>query len=123
MSGKGHTHGHAVLVLALIHIFGLNSMYGLIFRNGYYRALRNLFDKGPYVLPGSNDPILTRFTGIDPLDKLLKLAAVMFANVTDGSTPQLSLYAFQFSGQLVSVLTVIMIEGGRRGNKGDIMSW
>jgi hypothetical protein len=50
------------------------------------------------------------------------LAGVMFANVTDGSTPQLSLYGFQFAGQLVPMFTVMMIEAARRGSKGNIMS-
>lgn len=49
-----------------------------------------------------NNPILTRFSGFVPLDKLLTLAGVMFANLTDSSAPQLSLYAFHFTGQLVS---------------------
>lgn len=67
-------------------------------------------------------PILTRFTGIGLLDKALVLAGVMFANITDGSAPQLSLYGFQFAGQLVPLYTVLMIEAARRGNKGNIIS-
>jgi hypothetical protein len=68
-------------------------------------------------------PILTRFTGIGLLDKALVLADVIFANITDGSAPQLSLYGFQFAGQLVPLLyTVLMIEAARRGNKGNIIS-
>ena len=112
----------ALVALGLIHAFGINSMYGLVYRNGYYDALIRLRDHGPHLLPGSDIPILTRFTGIGPLDKVLTLAGVMFANITDGSTPQLSLYAFQFAGQLVPVFTVILIEGNRRGNRGNVMS-
>lgn len=92
----------AVAVLTLIHLVGLKAMYGLVLCNSYYDALIHLRDHGPHVLPGSNSPILTRFSGFVPLDKLLTLAGVMFANVTDSSAPQLSLYAFHFTGQLVS---------------------
>jgi len=97
-------------------------MYGLVYCNGYIDALLRLRDHGPHVLPGSNITILKRFTGIGLLDKALVLAGVMFANVTDGSTPQLSLYGFQFAGQLVPMFTVMMIEAARRGNKGNIIS-
>lgn len=111
-----------VSALLLIFIFGLNSMYGLVYRNGYYDALIHIRDYGPHVLPGSQNLILTRFTLIRPLDKLLTLAGVMFASITDGATPQLSLYAFHFAGQLVPVFTVMMIEGKRRGNQGSVLS-
>ena len=50
------------------------------------------------------------------------LTGVTFANVMDGSTPLLSLYDFQFPGQLVPIFTVMMIEAARRGDNGDIMS-
>lgn len=112
----------AVAVLTLIHLIGLHAMYGLIFCNGYYSALVKLRDHGPYVLPGSDFPILTKFSGFVPLDKLLTLAGVMFANVTDGSDPQLSLYAFHFAGQLVSIFTVIEIEGCREANRRGFLA-
>ena len=106
----------SIAALTLIHAFGVNSMYGQVWRNGYIQALLKLREVGPYHLPGSKTPILTTFTGIGPLDKVLTLAGVLFANINDGSTPQLSLYAFYFAGQLVSVFTVLFVEGGRRGN-------
>ncbi|PMD52696.1 uncharacterized protein K444DRAFT_668381 [Hyaloscypha bicolor E] len=122
MSIPDPTTRRSILALSLIGSFGVNSMYGLVYRNGYIDALLRLREYGPHVLPGSNIPILTRFTGIGLLDKALVLAGVMFANITDGSAPQLSLYGFQFAGQLVPLYTVLMIEAARRGNKGNIMS-
>lgn len=98
-------------------------MYGLAWRNGYISSLLHLRRHGPYVLPGSNIPILTRFTGIGILDKALTLAGVMFANVTDGSAPASSLYGFQFAGQLVPMFTIMLVEAARRGNKGNAVSW
>ena len=116
------TNRGTIMALCLIYAFGLNSMYGLVYRNGYINALIKLRYHGPHVLPGSNTPILTTFTGLRPLDQILTLAGVLFANINDGSTPQLSLYAFHFAGQLVSIFTVVMIEGRRRGNKRGVMS-
>ena len=122
MSESTRLNPSVLVALSLIHAFGMNSMYGLVYRNGYYDALVHLRDHGPHLLPGSNIPILTNFTGIGQLDKVLTLAGVMFANITDGSTPQLSLYAFYFAGQLVPIFTLIWIEGNRQGNKGNILS-
>ena len=108
----------AVLILSTVHAVGISAMYGLVLRNGYVQALLQLRDHGPHLLPGSNHPILTRFVGIPPFDKLLTLAGVMFANVTDGSYPQLSLFGFYFGGQLIGIFTVMVVEGLRQGNRG-----
>ncbi|KAI1762576.1 hypothetical protein GGR53DRAFT_521605 [Hypoxylon sp. FL1150] len=108
-----------VLSLLFLYAFGANALYGLLFRNGYYNALLRLRDEGPHHLPGSSNEILTRYTGISYLDKVLTLASVMFANVTDGTSPQLSLYAFHFGGQYLAILVVIAIEGLRSGNQSN----
>ncbi|KAL7626524.1 hypothetical protein AAE478_003296 [Parahypoxylon ruwenzoriense] len=108
-----------VVALLCVYVFGANALYGLLFRNGYYDALIRLRDEGPHYLPGSTNAILTRYTGIGFLDKLLTLATVMFANVTDGSSPQLSLYSFHFGGQYLAILVVAAIEGLRSGNQSN----
>ena len=113
---------YAVAALALVHLLGFNCMYGLIYRNGYIDALMRLRDYGPYVLPGSNNPILTRFVGIGPLDKLMTLGGVLFANVTDGTAPELSLYGFYFAGQLVGIFAIIILESLRLGNQRSVLS-
>ncbi|KAI1769908.1 hypothetical protein F4818DRAFT_308222 [Hypoxylon cercidicola] len=111
--------GVVVVSLLFIYMFGANALYGLLFRNGYYHALLRLRDEGPHYLPGSSNEVLARYTGIGYLDNLLTLASVMFANVTDGSSPQLSLYAFHFGGQYLAILVVITIEGLRSGNQSN----
>lgn len=81
-----------------------------------------LWEDGPHMLPGTSNPILTKYTSIRPLDRLITFSVVPFANVTDGSTPQFSLFAFHFSGQWASVLTIVFMEGLRTGNGDSIMS-
>ncbi|KAF2792470.1 hypothetical protein K505DRAFT_246593 [Melanomma pulvis-pyrius CBS 109.77] len=107
-----------VAALSVIDVYGMNSMYVLVYCSGYIKALINLKVHVPHYFPGSHNPILTYFTGIKPLDQVLTLAGVTFVNVTDGSAPQLSLYGFYFAGKLVSIFTVMIIEGVRDGNKG-----
>ncbi|KAF3278756.1 hypothetical protein TWF173_002134 [Orbilia oligospora] len=111
-----------ILLLCATHAFALFSMYGLAYRNGYLKALLRLKDFGPHLLPGSENPILKTYTGIAPLDKLITIAVVLFANITDGSAPHFSLYGFHFGGQLTSIWTVLMIEGYRFGNRGTPLS-
>ncbi|KAI1637173.1 hypothetical protein F4809DRAFT_335406 [Biscogniauxia mediterranea] len=109
----------AALALALTHIFGLVALHGMLYRVGYFGALLQIWREGPHHLPDSSNSILTFYTGIGPLDRLLALASVMFASVTDGSRPQLSLYAVHFGGQYLGILAVMMIEGLREGNKSN----
>ena len=54
MNESVHLNRSALIALALIHLFGLNSMYGLVYRNGYYDAVIRLRDHGPHLLPGTD---------------------------------------------------------------------
>ncbi|GAB1315304.1 hypothetical protein MFIFM68171_05514 [Madurella fahalii] len=78
-------------------------MFGQIYRNGYIRHLLDIMTSPKPVLPGSQAPLLTRYL--------------------DGSDPALSLYAFQFGGQLVPIFLAIMIEGSRMGNSKNLLSF
>ena len=106
------------LVLLGIFFLALDSMWGGIMRNGYYDAMVHIRDVGPHLLPGSDTPIQEEYTGLGVLDYWLMVLQTVFANVTDGSAPELSLYAFQFAGQLVPVITCLLIESMRGGNRG-----
>ena len=113
----------AGLSLAVTLAFALDSMFGQLYRVGMVdEAVRLMESSDPTtaVLPASNTPILRHFTGWQPLDKLMALASIMFANVTDGSRPQLSLYGVQFGGQLVPIFAMIIIEGQRAGNASNL---
>ena len=110
-----------VLFLVANFAFNLNTIWGPLLRNGYSEALMQMWNDGPHVLPGSSNPILTTYTFIRPLDQLLTFSTVLFANITDGSTPQLSLFAFQFTGQWASIMTIIIMESLREGIKKRIV--
>ena len=113
-----HLENHVpVLLLLLLCAAAYDSVWGFIFRNGYYDALVRLREFGPHVLPGSNTPLQQHYTGLGLLDYWLTVLQAVFANVTDGSAPKLSLYAFQFAGQLVPILTVLVVESYREGNR------
>ena len=103
-------------------VFSVYRIWGTLWQNGYFEALIHLWNHGPYVLPGSSNPILTTYTPIRPFDQLVTFSIVLFANVTDGSLPQFSLFAFHFTGQWASILIIVLLEGLREGNKGLFIS-
>jgi hypothetical protein len=102
--------------LFAIDMFGLNSMFGQIYRNGYIARFVDILASPNPLLPGSQIPLLTHYLGLSAVDGLFQIATLLWANVTDGSHPALSLYAVQFGGQLVPVFLVMMVEGARSGN-------
>lgn len=117
-----YVRGLAGPALVVIGLFGLNSMFGQLYRNGYVARVKELLSSAKPVLPGSETPILTRYLGLPVVDSLLTLATILWANVTDGSAPSLSLYAFQFGGQLVPIFLIMMVEASRIGHSGHILS-
>ena len=111
-----------IFLLSLLVAVAFDSMWGFIFRNGYYDALVQLRDIGPHLLPGSNIPLREHYIGIGPLDYWLTVLQAVFANIFDGTAPKLSIYAFYFAGQLIPVITVMYIESYRVGNEKNVMS-
>ena len=113
---------YATLFLAINAVFSVHTMWATLWRSGYFEFLMHVWNHGPYELPGSSNPILTKYILIRPFDRLITFSVVLFSNITDGSTPQFSLFAFYFTGQWASVLTVIFMEGLRANNQGSILS-
>ena len=112
----------SLLLLSILEAIAIDSMWGFTFRNGYHDALARLRDYGPHVLPGSDITLRQHYTGIRPIDYWLTVLQCVFANIFDGSAPELSIYAFHFAGQLVPVVAIMAIESCREGNQGTTMS-
>lgn len=108
-------------VLLLVFAFAVDSMWLLLFRNTYMATLARIRDVGPRYLPGSGIPIRSRYTGITILDYWFAVMQTILANVTDGSAPRLSLFGFHFAGQLCSIVTILMMEAMRDGNKWTLL--
>ncbi|KAF7542284.1 hypothetical protein G7Z17_g11710 [Cylindrodendrum hubeiense] len=107
-----------VLPIALISglfVFGVNAMMGQIVRNGYVDFASPLLadDGQPRFLPGTDRLLLRHLVGVPAIDRYFATANVFWANVVDGSRPELSLFAFFFGTQLVAFFTIFMIESQR----------
>lgn len=120
---RGPVRRWAVALVTIVLAVGLDATFGQVYRHGWMAAALNLLDDANVdaVLPLSTRPILKQYTGWAAFDKLLALASIMFGNVIDGSTPQLSLYGIHFGGQLVPIFTIVITEGLRVGNTNNIL--
>ncbi|KAL4732739.1 hypothetical protein ACLX1H_001758 [Fusarium chlamydosporum] len=104
----------AIIVLSILTIFGLDALLLQLERNGYMDMARNIIsDPLPRFLPDTDRLILKRYTGIGPLDDFFAFSNIVWAGVTDGSRPELSLFTFCFGGQLIATFMVFIIESQR----------
>ncbi|KAM0347702.1 hypothetical protein ACHAPU_004717 [Fusarium lateritium] len=103
-----------IIVQAILSIFGLDALLLQLNRNGYMDMLNSITsDPLPRFLPDTNRLILKRYVGVSALDDFFAFSNVIWANVTDGSRPELSLFTFCFGAQLIAFFVVFVIEGQR----------
>ncbi|RFN50720.1 hypothetical protein FIE12Z_4958 [Fusarium flagelliforme] len=103
-----------ILILTILAIFGLDALLLQLNRNGYTAMLSSItHDPLPRFLPDTDRLLLKQYTGFKPLDHFFAMSNVIWANVTDGSRPELSLFMFCFGGQLIATFMVFIIEGSR----------
>jgi hypothetical protein len=113
-----------IIPLALItalFVFGVDALHLQIHRNGYIDSIRPLLVDEPRFLPGSENLILRRYTGVWALDHFFATCNVVWANVFDLSRPEFTLFAFCFGGQLVPFFIVVMIEGQRMARLSPLL--
>jgi hypothetical protein len=110
------------LLLALMLLFGYISMHSLIHRNGYYAALVQLRDFGPWVLPGSSKPLVRSYVGIAFPDYVLTVLQCFFASAFDGSSRELQFLCAEFAGDMGALMLVLGVEALRRGNEWSLVS-
>jgi len=109
------------LILTVLSITGGVTLHGFSIRNGMSDMIEAA--RVHYILTdGIPNPYLGRLTGIAPVDFMLFTLVNFFWPVTQGDTPGLSLMGLLFAGQCCALLTIMMIEGFRSGNKGRAVS-
>ena len=79
-------------------------------------------DVGPRILPGTNEPVKTKYIRISAIDYQLTVLDIFFWELVDGSHPAISLYGFYFATQVACGWGLLMIEGLRRGHRWRIIS-
>ncbi|KAF4959672.1 hypothetical protein FSARC_10659 [Fusarium sarcochroum] len=114
-----------IIILAHLSIFGLDALLLQLDRNGFSDLMHDVLnDPLPRFLPDTERLILKQYVGIPALDYFFAFTNVFWANVTDGSSPALSLFIFCFGGQLIAIFLVFMIESKRTVNwSGLVLNW
>ncbi|KAF5018550.1 hypothetical protein F66182_9463 [Fusarium sp. NRRL 66182] len=103
-----------ITLLAILSLVGLDALLLQLSRNGYSQMANAIVDDpNPRFLPDTNRLLLRRYVGIPALDDFFALSNVIWANVTDGSRPEVSLFAFMFGGQCISLFSIFMVESLR----------
>ena len=102
-----------IAIITGIFLFGLNALHLQLGRNGYLDSIKPLLVDEPRFFPGTEHLIRRHYTGIAPLDGFLASLNVVWTNVFDLSRPELTLFAFNFAGQIVPFILVVMIESQR----------
>jgi hypothetical protein len=110
--------------LAVLAVIGAGTLHGFSIRNGLYDLIDAHKIQG--ILPnGINDPYKSGFTGLAPLDSIISTLLLFFWPVVDAGRERAGLSALGvlFGGQACAALTMMMIEGMRKGNEGRAVSF
>lgn len=71
---------------------------------------------------GTDEPLLSVYTGIRAIDSQLSILVDFFLPVLDGSSNDMTLYVIDMFGQFGAGWTLLMMESLRKGNQGRIPS-
>ena len=77
----------------------------------------------PYILPGSGHPIREKFTGIYPIDYLLKASVIFFWEAVNGLHPPASMNGMFYISQLCSIILVFYLNSSREGQKVSLIRY
>jgi hypothetical protein len=133
-SSSTHLKGHTPLpwwlslritvltALPLLSLLGAYGTFALAGSNGTFDLLKAVFAENEPKFPGSEDLLLTNYTGIRVLDHQLEVLVAFFAPVVDREFPALNLFAIWGLGQFGAVWTLMVMESMRMGNKGRAVS-
>ena len=94
----------------------------LFLNNGTIDHITKTLDVGPQLLPGTNEPLRTVYTGVPAIDHQLTVLVLLFWEAVDGSNPAASLFCFLVAMQVACGWGLLMIESLRHGNRWTLIS-
>lgn len=105
----------------LLGILGTLVTWGRVLADGSVALLQASLEDPNYLLPGTKHPLRPTFTGIPPLDYLLRTLVVFFWEAVDGSHPKNSAAGIYFGAQLFPVIVTLYLDSQRQGNKPSLL--
>ena len=94
----------------------------IFLNNGTIDQITKILDVGPQLLPGTNEPLRTVYTGVPAIDRELTVLVLFFWETIDGSNPAACLFQFLFAMEVACGWGLIMIESLRHGNRWSLIS-
>lgn len=101
-------------------VIGTALTWGRTIADGTVGHLQEILNVS-HTLPGSNSALRDSFTGILPLDYLLRTLVVFFWEAVDGSHPAVTATGVYFAGQLFPIIVAIYLDGLRHGNGSSLV--
>lgn len=89
--------------------------------NGTFDIITDVIALGS-PLPGTTDPLLNTYTGIQAIDAQLAVLVTFFAPVADRSHADLALSGLFGLGQFGAAWALLTLESLRAGNKARVVS-
>lgn len=114
--------GVLLLLLPLLSVAASYVLFILSAKNGTFGFIENHTNAKPPMYPESDEPLVTRYTGIQGVDARLAVLVTFFAPVVEGNNIPMILYALFGFGQFGAAWTLLVMESLRRGNRGRVVS-
>ena len=110
------------VALGFLSAAGYYATWYILLNNGSTDHMAHIRDVGPRLLPGTEEPVRTVYTGVPAINYQLTVLALFFWENVDGSNPTASLFCFHFATQVACGWGLLMIEGLRHGNRWTLVS-
>lgn len=113
-----------LISLPILSLLGLYGTWTLGFSNGLFSSIVALLEDPEALLPGTDELLLRRYTGIAWIDGQLGILVCFFAPVLDAGWGREALVLFSVYGlgQFGGVWTLMVLESLRLGNRGLAVS-
>ncbi|EEY23390.1 conserved hypothetical protein [Verticillium alfalfae VaMs.102] len=109
--------------LLALNAFGVLSIGGLLFLNGWMDMKDDLMAQPEPMLPGAGGPARTYFTGSAALDEALTGILKFFYPCVSGEMPALSLFTAYMAGQVLPIHTALLLESSRAGHRSTMLAF
>ncbi|KAL8780368.1 MAG: hypothetical protein Q9213_006512, partial [Squamulea squamosa] len=123
MASRQTLNNAALCSLLLLAFLGFWGTWGIGGRTGFLALIKDTLDAPVQLLPVVDKPVHHTYTGIPPVDALIRRLNVFLWPAIDGTWPGLCLVAWEFSGGFSASWMVVGLEGLRYGNRGRVISY
>lgn len=110
-------------ILLMLALAGLYLVWMLASANGTIALMKQVRDRGPQTLPGTQEALKRHYTGLAFIDYRLTVLGLLFWQQLDGSHPDAALHCFYFAGQILAVWPLFMLEKSWAGNRWRVISF